>query len=99
MTSLACLSQARSLTQSDVGRRRREAAQISLRELADAIGVTPSTLSRWENGTSRPRACAALRWADALRSLIDPPPPPAQARATCRDNDHPNTPHMETPHV
>lgn len=44
----------------------RKKRRISLRELASAIGTTPSTLSRWENGRTTPRGAAALRWADAL---------------------------------
>lgn len=45
---------------------RRLAWQISVRELAQALNVSASTLSRWENCRSVPRADAALRWADAV---------------------------------
>lgn len=44
-------------------------ADLSLREMASQIGVDISTLSRWETGTTVPRAGAALRWAAALLPL------------------------------
>ncbi|MFJ6054482.1 helix-turn-helix domain-containing protein [Streptomyces sp. NPDC092307] len=44
----------------------RQICRVSLRELATAIGTTPSNLSRWENGLAMPRGPAALRWADVL---------------------------------
>ncbi|MBX6765930.1 MAG: helix-turn-helix transcriptional regulator [Actinomadura rubrobrunea] len=44
----------------------RQERRFSLRELAVLVGTSPSTLSRWENGVSLPRAAAALRWANAL---------------------------------
>ncbi|WP_399103270.1 helix-turn-helix transcriptional regulator [Streptomyces sp. 11x1] len=37
-----------------------------LREIADAIGVSPLTVYRWERGATQPRSAHALRWADAL---------------------------------
>jgi transcriptional regulator with XRE-family HTH domain len=66
---IATLVQARQLGRSGEGRRLREAAGLSLRELADAIGVEPGTLSRWETGRCRPRQRAALRWLTILDSL------------------------------
>lgn len=50
-------------------RERREAAQLSLREVARALKTSPSTLHRWETGASRPPAEAALRWARLLDGL------------------------------
>lgn len=41
--------------------------RISLRELATVLGTSPSTVCRWEQGQTTPRAPAALRWADMLR--------------------------------
>jgi DNA-binding transcriptional regulator YiaG len=49
------------------GRRQRIEIGLTLRELAEAVGVTTATLSRWENGQVRPRSDAAVRWVDALR--------------------------------
>jgi transcriptional regulator with XRE-family HTH domain len=47
----------------------REAAGLSVRELAAEIGVEAATLSRWETGRCRPRRPAALRWAAAVEAL------------------------------
>lgn len=47
----------------------RIAAGVGLREMASAIGVVPSTLSRWERGLRRPRSAAAVRWAEAVRNI------------------------------
>jgi len=63
------ISRARSLTASGEGRRKRELASVTMRELASAIGVDAATLSRWETGTTSPRGAAAIRWLDALRVL------------------------------
>lgn len=99
MTPILLLSQARSLTRDGDGRRRREAAAISLRELALAINVTPSTLSRWETGRSRPRASAALRWAEALRSLLEPEAAMAATPDPNWPTAHTHTHDLETAHV
>jgi len=53
------------------GRRIREAAGLSVRELASGIGVDASTLWRWETGRSRPRGDAAIRWQRTLQALND----------------------------
>ncbi|MFD9905892.1 helix-turn-helix domain-containing protein [Streptomyces sp. NPDC059063] len=44
----------------------RKKRRVSLRELAEAIDTSPSSLSRWENGRTAPRSAVALRWAAAL---------------------------------
>jgi transcriptional regulator with XRE-family HTH domain len=67
--TVARLARARSLAETGRGRRIREAAGLSYRELADAVGVNGSTILRWETGTCRPRADAALRWAATLAHL------------------------------
>lgn len=69
MQSITRLSLARALGPTGEGRRCREAARLSLRDLADALAVSHATLARWESGDARPRPAAALRWADALESL------------------------------
>jgi len=66
---LARLAQVRKLIKSGQARRTREAAGISLAEMARAIGVDVSTLHRWETGKRRPRSAAALRYAGALAAL------------------------------
>jgi len=51
------------------GRTLRNAAGLSLQELAEEIGVDPATLARWEVGKTKPRRAAALRWAVVLDHL------------------------------
>lgn len=60
------LSSVRRLAASGEARARRINRRIRLREMAAALDVQPSTLSRWENGRSTPRSDVALRWADLL---------------------------------
>jgi transcriptional regulator with XRE-family HTH domain len=62
MENVVLLVRARALAATGEGRRRREAAGLSIRELAAAIGVDAPTLSRWELGRMRPRRASALRW-------------------------------------
>lgn len=54
------------------GRRLREQAQLTLRELAGAVGVDPATLHRWETAAAVPRGDAAVRWIDALAAVSEP---------------------------
>jgi transcriptional regulator with XRE-family HTH domain len=51
------------------GRFLREAAGLSLRDLAHAVGVDVATLSRWERGVARPRHAAAVRWVAACDEI------------------------------
>ncbi|MGY4994094.1 helix-turn-helix domain-containing protein [Streptomyces sp. 900105245] len=68
MTSedLRRISAVRALVANGKAREQRESRRLTLREIADAIGSSPSTIHRWEKGTSLPRGAHALRWADAL---------------------------------
>jgi transcriptional regulator with XRE-family HTH domain len=66
---LADVAATRRLARDGVLRERRVAQQIRVVELAGLLGVTPATLSRWENGVRAPSADDALRWVRALRSL------------------------------
>ncbi len=59
----------RRLAKSGGARAIREGADISGPELARELGVSPSSLSRWERGLRSPRGDAAKRWAAALRKL------------------------------
>jgi DNA-binding transcriptional regulator YiaG len=61
----------RTLARTGAGRRLRERAGVSLHELAAAVLVSPSTVSRWERGLARPRGAAAERYADALDVLSE----------------------------
>jgi transcriptional regulator with XRE-family HTH domain len=40
----------------------REAAGATLREVADAIGVSGNTVSRWERGCKQPSPAHAIEW-------------------------------------
>lgn len=66
---LRTVGELRHLAVTGEARARRESLHIGLRELALAIGVSPSALSRWENRINLPRGEHALRWADALGVL------------------------------
>lgn len=52
----------------------REDAGVSLREAAQALGVTALTVQRWERGDARPRRQHAVEYRqflDALRETLD----------------------------
>lgn len=51
------------------GRAIRQAAKLTLAEIAAAVGVSEPTVSRWEEGLQKPRTAAGLRWAELLREL------------------------------
>jgi transcriptional regulator with XRE-family HTH domain len=50
-------------------RRIREAARLSLRDVAEAIGVSHIAVQRYEAGTRSPRGAVAERYASFLRAL------------------------------
>lgn len=52
-------------------RRARELRNRSLRSVADDAGVSPSTLSRWENGKGEPIFSHVARIAQALNISLD----------------------------
>ncbi len=62
----------RQLARSGEARRIREAAGLSLRELAAAVGVDAASISRWERGLSAPRVHHALAWHKALMVAVAP---------------------------
>jgi DNA-binding transcriptional regulator YiaG len=49
----------------------REAARVSVSELASVLGVADITLARWERGEWSPRGDAVIRYAEALAELRD----------------------------
>ncbi|HEX3538858.1 MAG TPA: helix-turn-helix transcriptional regulator [Acidimicrobiales bacterium] len=57
------------LPPSSIRRNIRLAAHLSLREMANALGVSPMTLLRWESGDATPRRAAAVRYRTMLDSL------------------------------
>jgi len=65
----AKISAARRLTEDSAGRRLRVRARLSVAELAADIGVSPSTLSRWETGATVPGPALAQHWFDTLQRI------------------------------
>lgn len=63
-------------------RQLREAARLSISELAAACGVDQSTLWRWEQGKRLPRGEHAVRYADLLDSLREQASAPTEDRET-----------------
>lgn len=61
----------RSLPPAEKLREIREAAGVSQRTLARAIGVTPQSVANWESGTHRPRPEQLERLLAGLRILRD----------------------------
>jgi transcriptional regulator with XRE-family HTH domain len=59
----------RRLAATGSARAMREAARLSLSEVAVEIGVHPSTVMRWERGERQPTAEHAGKWAALLREL------------------------------
>jgi DNA-binding transcriptional regulator YiaG len=59
----------RRLAKSGGARVIREAAGFSASSVARELGVTPSTVCRWERGERLPREQVAARWALLLRRL------------------------------
>lgn len=60
------ISAVRMLIANGDARAERQRRRLTLREIADTIGSSPSTIHRWEKGTALPRGAHALRWAEAL---------------------------------
>lgn len=63
------LVRARQYATTGAGKRIREGANLTGRELAVDVGVSHTTLLRWEEGESRPRGESAVRWAQLLDEL------------------------------
>ena len=66
---------ARHLAASGEGRRLREAAGVSLGELAAVVGTSGVVLARWESGDLEPEGHAAQDWARVVRRLGSGHPP------------------------
>ncbi|MFI2367262.1 helix-turn-helix domain-containing protein [Streptomyces sp. NPDC018833] len=63
------LAQVRAAVANGEAKRLREAAQLSIGEVAEACGVDQSTVWRWERGTRKPHGEKALRYGDLINSL------------------------------
>jgi transcriptional regulator with XRE-family HTH domain len=64
-------SRARQLIATGKARELRVAAGISQAEIASRCGVLPSAVSRWENGSRRPRGKAAAVYSAIVLALAD----------------------------
>lgn len=69
LRELEQLTRARELVASGRARELRIAAHLSQSEIADACGVAPSAISRWEAGDRVPRGRAARIYAAFLTGL------------------------------
>jgi DNA-binding XRE family transcriptional regulator len=63
------LVRVRRLASSGVAKKRREDAGLSIADIAEAIGVSATTVFRWENSLRRPTGEAALRYGRLLDEL------------------------------
>lgn len=75
------LAEVRAALSSGEAQRLREAAQLSIGEVARACGVDQSTVWRWERGTRKPRADVA----DAYGQFIDTLRKQAAAESSARE--------------
>ncbi|MFE7791284.1 helix-turn-helix domain-containing protein [Streptomyces sp. NPDC057460] len=69
------LARVRAAVNSGEARQLREAAHLSIGEVARACGVDQSTVWRWERGARKPRGNGALAYGeliDSLRSRLRP---------------------------
>lgn len=63
------LADVRAALASGEAQRLREAAQLSIGEVARACGVDQSTVWRWEQGKRIPRGQTAIRYGNVINSL------------------------------
>ncbi|MCU1624235.1 MAG: hypothetical protein JWL79_3080 [Frankiales bacterium] len=66
---LLLLARARRYAASGEGQEIRVRAGLSVREVAEAVGVARHTLWKWERGERVPRADGATAWASFLGEL------------------------------
>ncbi|WP_083442309.1 helix-turn-helix domain-containing protein [Nitriliruptor alkaliphilus] len=67
--ALLVTAEARRLATSGDGARIRQAARLSVAEVAAAVGVDRVTVARWETGERRPTGEPALRYAALIGAL------------------------------
>ena len=63
------LSAKQELPTPEARRRLREEAGLSVRAFANALGVSPSTVARWETGEREPSGPFLFVYVDGLRTL------------------------------
>lgn len=64
------IAKARRLAASGQGRTIRQAAGVTIRDIAEVIGVDVSTVSRWETGQRQPRGDNAAAYGAVLSRLL-----------------------------
>jgi DNA-binding transcriptional regulator YiaG len=69
MKDILLLAKARQLAVSGEAQKIRDAAGLSLRDIAAAVGVSQTTVWRWERGAQAPHGPGATAWALLLRDL------------------------------
>jgi transcriptional regulator with XRE-family HTH domain len=68
-TALADVARARQMCRTGEAKHIRTSAGVSLRELGQDVGTSPSTVYRWEMGERMPRAESAVRLLRVLTAL------------------------------
>lgn len=71
MVDVLKIVRARDTATSGEARRIREAAGLSLNELARAVGTSGTVVASWENGTHRPTGLLAAAYVDLLDELAE----------------------------
>lgn len=69
MTNLLDLAKAKRFAKSGAARMIRVQAGLSLAEVAAHVGVSPTTIFRWERSERAPHGEAAVRWMRLLDEL------------------------------
>lgn len=67
---LVSIAQVRALVRSGAARSIRQAAGLSLGEVARALGVSPSTVFRWEHAQRSPHGDAGIAYGRLLSQLM-----------------------------
>jgi transcriptional regulator with XRE-family HTH domain len=70
-TDLSLALEGKEWARSGRGARVRRIAGVTQQQLADELGVTQTTVARWERGERTPRPEAAARYAAVLRALSE----------------------------
>ena len=71
MGNAIALATVRSMCANGTAKATRQAATLSIREVADEVGVAASTIFRWESGRRVPHGPAAIAYHDLLRALME----------------------------
>jgi len=64
------LQQGREMARNGVAKMAREAAGLSLREMAEPLGTSPSTILRWERAERRPTGQKGAAYGRQVKFLI-----------------------------